>query len=77
VNITQARRKLLETIAESGGTIMGARIGGAGRASASKMQAAGLVRWESPPSGDPNRDDLSAWKLHITDFGRTALATTT
>lgn len=74
MNITQARKKILDMLVESDGTIMGARLGGVGRVSASKMQALGLVRWESPQPSDPNRDDLSAWKLHITDAGRAALS---
>lgn len=75
MNITQARRKLLEFLVENGGTIMGSRLGGVGRSNASKMQAGGLVKWESPLCVS-DRNDLGTWTLHITETGRAALAET-
>jgi hypothetical protein len=71
VNITQARRKILISLVDAGGTIQGAKLGSIGRASASIMQGAGLVEWEQPVSARGQRD-LGLWLLHITNAGRAA-----
>ena len=72
MNMTQARRKILQALLDADGTIMGAALGGPGKVNASKMQRAGLVEWESPKERTGN-SDLRDWKLHLTDKGRKVL----
>jgi hypothetical protein len=72
--ISPARRKFLCLLVERGGVIMGAALSGVSRSAVRKMQRDGLVRLEPPPVwGDPNSEDLSAWKIYITEAGRSAL----